>query len=398
MSPEILNVRPEEAVRDFRAKGLHAGFHWRDTDAAQHLLSFTAAKAMRLDVLQALRDGVDGAIADGSTLATFRKDLEPKLRAMGWWGRQPMVDPATGKTRLVQLGSPHRLRTIFDTNLRMAYARGHWERIERLAEVRPYLRYVAVLDARTRPEHMAWHGTVLPWDHPFWKTHYPPCGWYCRCTVIQLSAGDVEEFGWQVSDAPPSGWDTMRPWRDRRTGRTFQVPVGIDPGFEHNAGLINVGKNAADRLVAKIDAAAGDLVRRGVGEPWKTALFRRHVTGATAGEIPIASVPPAVLGAIGGLSPTARLSSATAAKQTERHPEIDAADYRLAQRILDEGEIFAGRSGRLIGFIETDALWRAVFKVTKDGRETYLASLHRARPGQLSAARRNLEAVDRDDG
>ena len=43
------------------------------------------------------------------------------------------------------------------------------------------LRYVAVLDARTRPEHRAWHGLILPIDHPLWDTHYPPNGWGCRC-------------------------------------------------------------------------------------------------------------------------------------------------------------------------------------------------------------------------
>jgi uncharacterized protein with gpF-like domain len=33
------------------------------------------------------------------------------------------------------------------------------------------------MDGRTRPMHAAWHNTVLPFDHPFWKTHYPPNGW-----------------------------------------------------------------------------------------------------------------------------------------------------------------------------------------------------------------------------
>ena len=202
--PEILNVPPREAVEHFRAKGYHVGFHWRDTDAAEHVRSFTAAKAMRLDILEALGRETDRAIAEGITFAEFRDRLEPRLRKLGWWGRQRMVDPVTGKSRVVQLGSPRRLRIIFDTNLRMSYARGRWERIERVAEARPFLRYVAVLDSRTRPEHRAWHGTVLRHDHPFWRTHYPPNGWRCRCTVQQLSEEDLEEFGYARGD-PPAG-------------------------------------------------------------------------------------------------------------------------------------------------------------------------------------------------
>ena len=159
--PEILNVPPSEAVDHFKAK------------------------AMRLDILEAVRGEVDRAIADGIAFGEFHESLEPRLRSLGWWGRQPMVDPETGEVRVVQLGSPHRLNTIFDTNLRTSYAAGRWERIQRVKESSPWLRYVAVQDSRTRPEHMAWHGTVLPVDHPFWRTHYPPNGWKCRCTVEQ---------------------------------------------------------------------------------------------------------------------------------------------------------------------------------------------------------------------
>ena len=83
----------------------------------------------------------------------------------------------TGERRIVQLGSRQRLRIIFDTNIRMATARGRWERFERTRRHLPYLRYVAVQDARTRPEHMAWHDTVLPVGHAFWEAHAPPNGW-----------------------------------------------------------------------------------------------------------------------------------------------------------------------------------------------------------------------------
>ena len=121
--PEILDLPPEEAVKHFQAKGFHVGFDWRDTDASTHVRSFTVAKAMKLDILEDIQGAMDQAIAEGKTFDWFRDNLEPTLRKKGWWGRQSMTDPLTGETRIVQLGSPRRLRIIFDTNLRMAYDR-----------------------------------------------------------------------------------------------------------------------------------------------------------------------------------------------------------------------------------------------------------------------------------
>ena len=88
-------------------------------------------------------------------------------------------------------------------NWRVTSSRERWERIVRVADDRPYLRYVAVLDNRTSPEHRRWHGTVLRWDHPWWETHYPPNGQRCRCIVQQLSGDDLEAFGYTASSAPP---------------------------------------------------------------------------------------------------------------------------------------------------------------------------------------------------
>ena len=137
----------------------------------------------------------------------------------------------------------------------MSYSRGRWQRIERLAATSPWLRYVATLDNRTRPDHRRWHGTVLRFDHPFWQTHYPPCGWRCRCTVVQLSDEDLEEFGFEPSSGPPPDWLVTRTWKNARTGRVYRVPVGIDPGFEHNVGLIEPVRAARRRLDEKIVAA-----------------------------------------------------------------------------------------------------------------------------------------------
>ena len=189
-------------------------------------------------MLHEIRGAVDKALAEGTTFETFRKELEPFPRRRGWWGRQLLTDLLTGEQRLVQLGSPRRLRTIFDTNLRTSYAAEQWQRIQRVKDDLPYLRYVGVLDSRILPQHRVWHGTVLPVDHPFWQTHFPSNGWRCRCSVVQFSESQLKARGYRVSDAPPPGWDRTRPWVNTRTGEVQSVQAGINPGWNHNTGVM----------------------------------------------------------------------------------------------------------------------------------------------------------------
>lgn len=51
---------------------------------------------------------------------------------------------------------------------------------------RYYLQYRTAKDDKVRPEHAALHGVTLPITDPFWEEYYPPNGWNCRCTVVQV--------------------------------------------------------------------------------------------------------------------------------------------------------------------------------------------------------------------
>lgn len=227
-------LSPEEALKWFREKGYALTFDHRELYGRQHARAFTVAKATQLDLLSDIRTALDKALREGRTLAEFRKGLRPLLQQRGWWGEQEMVDPETGEKKLVQLGSAARLRTIYQTNMRQAQAAGRWERFERVKAARPYGRYVCLLDGRERPEHRAWHNTVLPLDHPWWQTHAPPNGWGCRCKMQQLSERDLARFGLEVTRAAPE--DTPRVYTNERTGARVVVPKGIDPGFDYNPG------------------------------------------------------------------------------------------------------------------------------------------------------------------
>ena len=172
-------LTPERALAFFRAKGLKVTFSWQDMLHEEHDHAFTVAKMADLDLLAEVQRHFDRALAEGLGFKRFAAELRPKLEAAGWWGKQVMTDPETGEERLRQLGSPRRLRTIYDANMRTSYAAGTWAKIEQHAKARPYVMYSAVMDARTRPLHAAWNGTILRWDDPWWQTHTPPNGWNC---------------------------------------------------------------------------------------------------------------------------------------------------------------------------------------------------------------------------
>ncbi|TSD86013.1 hypothetical protein FFK22_024655 [Mycobacterium sp. KBS0706] len=211
-----------EAIDHFRSKTNLPTNSWSDLMHQAHARAFSVAGATSASLLADFRQALDQAIASGGTLETFRADFDRIVAQHGWSYH----------------GSRNwRSRVIFETNTRMAYSSGRWQQAQRLKATRPYARYVDVHDARTRPEHYAWHDIVLPIDHPWWKTHWPPNGWNCRCHAQSLSERDLKRFGLKVTVDPPE--IEMEPREVRAPDGSTEIiwtPKGIDTGFGYNPG------------------------------------------------------------------------------------------------------------------------------------------------------------------
>lgn len=322
---------PAEAIAFFEAKGFRISWDHRDMLGEEHAANFTVAKAATLDILSTIKADLDKVLAEGMTFRTWQAGLEPKLRDLGWWGQQLAINPDTGREELVQLGSPRRLRTIYDTNISMAMAAGKWSRIERLAAARPYLRYVAVMDKRTRDDHRQWHGTILPWDHPWWQTHYPPCGWGCRCTVMQLSERDLQRRGWKVSPKPS---EETRLWINGRTGERHQVPVGIDPGFDYNVGTAGRRVAALRSFLSKVGGSNAELGAAIAAQvrPGAEPLFQRDFARWFDAIDP--ARPRGERRIIGALSPSV-VADAAARNITLPNAAITVSDAEIAHMLRD---------------------------------------------------------------
>lgn len=236
------NLTPERAVEYFQAKGVRVTSSWRDMATGAHAAAFTVAGVLKGDVLGDIRTAIDDAIVNGKTYDQFIKGLKPQLKAKGWWGI--VHDPETGEVQPGRAMTPHRLRTVYQTNLQGAYMAGRYKAQLENADRRPYWQYVAILDNRTRPRHRALNGRIFRWDDPIWGYIYPPNGYNCRCRVRALSPEEFNAEGGLLSNGGDFlearkvrfGKSKEEVWvvgyKDPQTGEWFAP----DPGFDHNPG------------------------------------------------------------------------------------------------------------------------------------------------------------------
>ena len=77
------------------------------------------------------------------------------------------------------------LRAEFNFVQASAEMAAKWERFMQDGD-RYYLQYRTAGDAKVRPTHAEMAGITLPASDPFWEEFYPPNGWGCRCSVVQV--------------------------------------------------------------------------------------------------------------------------------------------------------------------------------------------------------------------
>lgn len=290
-----LDLPPKDAISYLESKGAKITFNWHEVWAEAQAKAFTVANVARLDVLEDIRGAVKQALAEGRTQKMFAKDLEPVLRAKGWWGKRTEIG-ADGKEKTINMGSPARLKLIYRQNMQTAYMAGRYKQMLENADNRPWWRYVAVLDQRTRPAHRLLNGRVFRFDDVFWSSHYPPNGWGCRCRVQALSETGLAREG----ITPESGAERMVQRGvelvDRRTGEaslrqvtgykvgtaTDAPTVWTDPGFSYNPGAAAYGLDmeAARRLSLVTDTSLrAQAVQALNGNPARHQAFENFARG-----------------------------------------------------------------------------------------------------------------------
>lgn len=268
-------LKPEKAIEYFLAKGFRITWDWHEMLEAAHAKAFTVAKVMRTDILQDIHGELQKALDQGLTFADWKKNVTPRLKAKGWWGE--VVNEATGEIANV---GPHRLRTIYETNIQTSYMVGRYQQMRENATDRPWWMYVAVMDKRTRPAHSALNGLVFRFDDPFWDSHYPPSGFRCRCSVRALTDARLKE---KVAAGEAATRSTVGPNAnatlvtvdkplDREGKRMYpattvkttglngeKIAMAPDAGWSYNPGKAGLANLVESRLI-RLDAGLGSTL------------------------------------------------------------------------------------------------------------------------------------------
>ncbi|MDR0233705.1 MAG: phage head morphogenesis protein [Zoogloeaceae bacterium] len=234
-SPLVLGLTFAEQAEFFRNKLRLPSAAWDDITRSQHDRAFIVAGAAKADLLADLHAAVQRAIDGGTGLDRFRKEFRAIVEKHGWHGW-------TGEG--TKQGEAWRTRIIFETNLRTSYAAGRYAQLTHpeVLKYYPYWRYIHDDGVRNpRPEHLAWHGLTLRYDHPFWASNYPPNGWGCCCRVVAVSEAEKGDY-----TEPPPGWDKINP----KTG----TPSGVDKGWDYAP-----GKSVAENLREIVERKAAKL-------------------------------------------------------------------------------------------------------------------------------------------
>lgn len=171
------------------------------------------------------QDAIDAARKSLSDLLTVEPGKEI-MNVQDW--RKQVWDGLAEKFGKPGANKPEYIDLVFRQTGQTSSAAGKYARIFQPERVRlkPYVKYLAVGDHRTRPAHMAMHGRIFLKMDLAARRYYPPCGYNCRCTLRELTRQEVEAKGLAVTDGatipdletadgetigpPPEGWNSDR--------------------------------------------------------------------------------------------------------------------------------------------------------------------------------------------
>lgn len=149
------------------------------------------AAGLTRDLVDTISDKIDASMAEqvkaGADMDAWLKGLDGVVEQSGLTAEDPFY-----------------WETVFRTNVQTAYGAGRYEMLRNpeIEEAFGYYQYLTVEDSAVREEHAALHGKVWPADAPEVSEFWPPNGFNCRCSMVPISAEEIEAEGLEVQDGP----------------------------------------------------------------------------------------------------------------------------------------------------------------------------------------------------
>lgn len=138
--------------------------------------------------------------------------------------RKPFEQFLNDVQKIDQTYNQNYLRAEYNFVHASATMAAKWEEFQEDGD-RYNLQYRTANDDRVRPEHAALDRVTLPMSDPFWEEYYPPNGWNCRCTVVQV----------RKSKYPETPHDEAMALGEAATGKDTKGIFHFNPGIEQKA-------------------------------------------------------------------------------------------------------------------------------------------------------------------
>lgn len=324
------NNPPLDNIAFLMSKKSELHFDYDEIKFEAHQRAFTVAKVTQIDLLSDIQASLENAFVEGQSYQSWVKELKPTLQKHGWFGKSvEVINPKTNEKKSIEVGST-RLKKIFYTNTRTAYAQSRARAQEQSSD--EYLRYVAILDSRTRHTHAALHGLILKKKDPFWEKNYPPNGWNCRCRVDSYSKDDLDEFGFKESSPAQKLNVAEKDW-DYDTRNLEKNDNALQLIIENKLKRLAKNKSAVNALNAlKAEIKAKRQRYEDMRVLWNATNSKEKRSLGKIG------------GILGQIMPQTKekeisINTATIKRHKKKHPEITAFDYSIVPYMLNDEAI-----------------------------------------------------------
>lgn len=264
---------PQDAIRYLEQKFPKASWAYTDLLDNAHDRAFVVAKMVDVDLATTVQRSIIDAMQAGKGYKAWAKDIDKVLAKSGWYDGQINVD-SQGNAKKVVTGGQHRLETIYRTNVAAAYEAGRQQVIFNDRDDDPfgYVMYSAIMDNRTRPTHKALHGKVMEKSDPAWSSISPPNGYNCRCTIVELTQGQIDRYGYKVTKSEgklstqvvelPNGKEAQRTLFELDNGAVFKTDVG----FNHAPKILPM-QTLFDKAILAEPKFASRVVSQALAQP-----------------------------------------------------------------------------------------------------------------------------------
>ncbi len=147
--------------------------------------AWTIAGVAQLEIVNDVHESLTRAIANGTPLDTWKKEVEASLTDA--WGKSDSA----------------RIDTIFINATQQSYNAGRWRQMQdpEVKALRPYGFFDGVNDSRQSPICKKWDGTILPIDEFADRGACPQLHHRCRSQIRSIRESEARRRG--ITETPP---------------------------------------------------------------------------------------------------------------------------------------------------------------------------------------------------